>query len=120
MKILIDMNLSPLWATELEKAGIHAVHWSQTGKANAPDKEILEWARKNDYVLFTHDLDFGILLAANKTICPSVIQVRTQDITPAVLLTTFISALTKFADHIEKGALITIDKNKARVRILPI
>ena len=82
--------------------------------------EILEWAAKNDCVVFTHDLDFGTLLAANKTNSPSVIQIRTQDVTPENLLPLVISALTQFKDYIAQGALITIDENKSRVRILPI
>jgi predicted nuclease of predicted toxin-antitoxin system len=28
MKILIDMNLSPLWVDVLTAAGIEAMHWS--------------------------------------------------------------------------------------------
>jgi predicted nuclease of predicted toxin-antitoxin system len=82
--------------------------------------EILEWAAKNDCVVFTHDLDFGTLLAAYKTSSPSVIQIRTQDVTPDHLLPLLISALTQFKDYITQGALVTIDENKSRVRILLI
>jgi predicted nuclease of predicted toxin-antitoxin system len=42
----------------------------------------MQWARNNDYLVFTHDLDFGILLAHSRDSGPSVIQVRTQDVTP--------------------------------------
>lgn len=120
MKVLIDMNLSPSWVSALKDEGIDAIHWSQVGRMNAPDKEIFDWAIKNNFVVFTHDLDFGKLLATNKTVCPSVIQVRTQDVTPEALANTFISVLSKFSNYIEKGALITIDDTKARVRLLPI
>jgi len=120
MKILIDMNLSPHWVSELKRHDFDAVHWSEIGKANAPDIEIFHWAIKNDCVVFTHDLDFGTLLATNKTNCPSVIQIRTQDVTPLKQIKTLISVLSQFATHIENGALITIDENRARVRILPI
>ena len=64
MKILIDMNLSPAWVSVLEDAGHTASHWSAIGSMNAPDREILSWAKMNGYVLFTHDLDFGAILAA--------------------------------------------------------
>lgn len=120
MKVLIDMNLSPSWVREFKKAGIHALHWSTIGSAKASDKEILEWAKANGFVIFTHDLDFGSLLAANKISCPSVIQIRTQDVCPENLSITIISTLKKFEDHINSGALITIDENKSRIRILPI
>jgi predicted nuclease of predicted toxin-antitoxin system len=100
--------------------GIESLHWSAIGEPDSLDKEILAWAAINSYVVFTHDLDFGTLLAANKTTCPSVIQIRTQDVSPAALLTTVTLAIEQFKDYIENGALITIDKRRARVKILPI
>jgi predicted nuclease of predicted toxin-antitoxin system len=45
----------------------------------------MQWARDHGHVVFTHDLDFGILLAHSKDGRPSVIQVRTQDVSPAHL-----------------------------------
>ena len=36
MKLLIDMNLSPLWLEGLTREGFEAVHWSAIGKAPAP------------------------------------------------------------------------------------
>ena len=32
----------------------------------ASDKEIMIWAKEKGYVVFTHDLDFGALLAVSK------------------------------------------------------
>jgi predicted nuclease of predicted toxin-antitoxin system len=80
MKILIDMNLSPSWVQFLVTRGFGAVHWSSIGEISAPDALILEYAASNGFVVFTHDLDFGMLLAARKSRGPSVIQVRTQDV----------------------------------------
>jgi predicted nuclease of predicted toxin-antitoxin system len=37
MKILIDMNLSPLWVDAFLEAGIEAVHWSTIGDPAAID-----------------------------------------------------------------------------------
>jgi predicted nuclease of predicted toxin-antitoxin system len=85
MKLLIDMNLSPRWVSVLEESGWEAMHWSSIGQPDAPDHEIFNYARSNGHVIFTHDLDFGTILAATKADCPSVIQVRTQDVTPAHL-----------------------------------
>jgi predicted nuclease of predicted toxin-antitoxin system len=44
------------------------------------DKFRMKWANDNGYVVFTHDLDFGALLATTHAQGPSVIQIRTQDI----------------------------------------
>jgi predicted nuclease of predicted toxin-antitoxin system len=57
------MNLSPLWVAAFEAQGFEATHWSQVGDPGAPDEQILGWARRERYVVFTHDLDFSRLLA---------------------------------------------------------
>lgn len=64
MKLLVDMNLSPRWVGVLSDAGIEAAHWSALGANNAPDSEIMAYARLNNYVVLTHDLDFSAILAA--------------------------------------------------------
>ncbi|MBW4608204.1 MAG: DUF5615 family PIN-like protein [Hassallia sp. WJT32-NPBG1] len=120
MKILLDMNLSPDWVPVLESAGFEAVHWSTIGNPSATDKEIMAWALTNDYIVFTHDLDFGTLLAMTQANAPSVIQVRSQDIIPAKLGNLVINALRQFQQELEMGALVTVDEAKAKVRILPI
>ncbi len=58
------MNLPPGWAPVLATAGFEAVHWSTVGNPEASDRAIMTWAKTNGYVVFTHDLDFGALLAA--------------------------------------------------------
>ena len=83
MKILIDMNLSPDWTVSLREAGFESVHWSQVGDPKASDETIMNYALARGHVVFTHDLDFGAILAATHAEAPSVIQVRTQDVDPA-------------------------------------
>jgi predicted nuclease of predicted toxin-antitoxin system len=67
MKFLIDMNLRPLWVSFMAEKGLTAVHWSTVGQPWAPDSEIFDFAAANDWIVFTHDLDFGMLLAALRT-----------------------------------------------------
>jgi len=120
MKILIDMNLSPEWVSVLKAAGHEAVHWSHIGQQSARDTEILSWAKSHGYVVFTHDLDFGTILAATQADAPSVFQIRTQDITPQNRLDLVLSALDEFREQLLKGALISIDEDTSRARILPL
>ena len=114
------MNLSPEWQPLLQANGFEAVHWSTIGAGNAPDTEIMQWARDNGCVVFTHDLDFGILLAHSRDGRPSVIQVRTQDVSPEHLGPVVLRVLRAHGEALESGALLTIDESKSRVRILPI
>ena len=114
------MNLAPQWVPLLRDKGFEAVHWSEIGDARAADSEIMQWARDNQAVVFTHDLDFGILLAHTKAGRPSVIQLRVQNVAPAHLGLTVVAVLTEHREALEAGALVTVDAGRSRVRILPI
>lgn len=120
MKILIDMNLSPDWEVSLRDAGFESVHWSRVGNPKASDETIMDYARAHGYVVFTHDLDFGAILAATHAEGPSVVQVRTQDVDPVPLSKVVVSLLHKCREYLERGALISLDESAQRVRILPI
>lgn len=119
MKIVIDMNLSADWLDVFVKYEIEAIHWSSVGNPNATDREIMQWASDHDYIVFTHDLDFGTLLAITQENKPTVIQVRTQNVLSSHLENIVISAIEKSRDFLESGALVTINESKLRVRILP-
>lgn len=120
MKILVDMNLSPEWVLFLEQAGFACVHWSRVGDPRASDAELMAWARANGHVVFTHDMDFGALLAATRAAGPSVLQVRVKDTMPASVGADVVRVLHFRREALEQGALVTIDKIHSRVRVLPI
>ena len=120
MKLLIDMNLSPLWVLFFQQNGFHAVHWSTVGAGNASDAQIMAYAEVDQFVIFTHDLDFGTLLATRKAKGPSVIQIRTQDVLPSAAGAIVLMALQSTSMHLETGALVTIDLHRHRIRLLPI
>lgn len=113
------MNLSPDWVKVFKRNNWEAVHWSAKGDPRATDRTIMDWARINGYVVFTHDLDFGTLLAITQMYGPIVIQVRTQDVLPQYLESRIVPILHKYETMLEMGALITVDETKSRVRILP-
>lgn len=78
----------------------------------------MEWAVANDYVVFTHVLDFGALLAVTRAQGPSVIQIRTQDVMGHSLKDRLVQLLGEYELTLESGALITVDDLRSRVRIL--
>ena len=120
MKLLVDMNLSPRWVSLLGNAGIEATHWSTLGANNAPDTEIMAYASANDYVVLTHDLDFSAILAATHGKKPSVVQIRADDVNPDVIGSQVIAALRQMTSDLAEGALLTIDPNRTRMRLLPL
>ncbi|MFC1713687.1 DUF5615 family PIN-like protein [Candidatus Poribacteria bacterium] len=120
MKLLLDMNLSPHLADIFIEQGWQTLHWSAVGDPGADDSSIMEWARDNGYTVFTHDLDFGTLLAFTHAQGPSVIQVRTQNILSQDFYVRLMQTLRKYEPALEKGALMVIDETKSRVRLLPL
>jgi len=114
------MNLSPSWVPFLRSAGIDAVHWSGVGAPNAPDTELMEWARDNDAIVFTNDLDFSALLAATRGVGPSVVQTRMQNLLPSAIGSVILNVLVEHADQLHVGALVTVDNRGSRIRILPL
>jgi predicted nuclease of predicted toxin-antitoxin system len=120
MKILVDMGLPPAWCDLFKQHEIDALHWSTIGNPKAKDQEILAWARANGFIVFTHDLDFGHLLALTHAAGPSVIQVRSEDVLPEKIGPVVLRALRQHQDLLNSGALVVIDPSDFRVRILPI
>jgi hypothetical protein len=49
-----------------------------------------------------------------------VVQVRASNLLPGALGPGLLEALTRFADELERGAIVTVDQHSARVRVLPI
>jgi predicted nuclease of predicted toxin-antitoxin system len=120
MKILIDMNLSPAWAKTLKDAGFDAIHWSEFGLATAPDPEILAAASKNRFIILTNDLDFGAALVLSNQDKASVVQIRSDDLRPAVIGGLVCKALCQMKVELETGALLTIEPARTRLRLLPL
>ena len=119
-KLLVDMNLSPEWVPALGKHGWQAVHWSTVGDPRASDMDIMDWAAAQQYVVFTHDLDFGTMLALSHEAGPSVLQIRTQDTLPDYLEGSVVAALSQHGADLSAGALVVVDESRSRVRVLPM
>ena len=120
MKFLLDMNLAHRGVDWLALAGEEAVHWSSIGRGNAPDSEIMAYAKANDLVVITHDLDFGAILAATHGEKPSVVQIRAEDNSPDTIGVQVLAALRQTATELEAGALVTVEPARSRVRLLPL
>ena len=95
-------------------AGFESVHWSSLGKRDARDTEIMAYAAANNYVVFR------AILAANQGEKPSVVQIRADDVSPDVIGAKVVQALCQMADELRAGALLTVDTNRARLRLLPM
>jgi predicted nuclease of predicted toxin-antitoxin system len=120
MKFLVDMNLSPSWVAFLAEAGFDAVHWSTVGASFASDRELMEWAAERDHVVLTNDLDFGAILAALGGVKPSVIQLRSELLTPGAIGAAVLAAVRQAERELTAGAIVSVDASNARIRVLPL
>ena len=119
MKLIIDMNLPVSWVKYLAKAGIEAVYWSNLGPIAAPDTEIIAHARVGGYVIMTRDLDFGVIMFMTRAKKPSVVQIRVEDVRPEIIGDLVVNALRQTERDLQAGALLTIEPQRARMRLLP-
>ncbi|MCE9604078.1 MAG: DUF5615 family PIN-like protein [Planctomycetia bacterium] len=119
MALVIDMNLSVEWVEYFRQAGISASHWSRCGAATAPDTEIMRWALERGQIVFTHDLDFGAVLALTHATGPSVFQIRGSRVLPEHIGSLVLTALRQYEADLERGAIVVVEPTKSRVRILP-
>lgn len=120
MRLLVDMNLSPRWVALLNGSGIEAAHWSTIGAHDAADSEIMAYAAEHDYVVLTHDLDFSAILAATQGAKPSVVQVRAELPNSDAVGAQVVSAVKQMSSELQAGALLTIDSDRKRLRLLPL
>ena len=93
---------------------------SLVGDPRADDAVIMAWALTNAHVVFTHDLDFGTMLALTHATGPSVPQVRGQNILPEDIGLMVIAALRQHDAALATGSLVVVDPKKSRVRVLPL
>ena len=119
MRIVVDMNLSPLWVNTLRSAGFEAVHWSDVGSPDSPDDAIVRYAEGNSSVVMTRDLDFGEHVATSGRSRRSVVLLRARRGVPNLHGGLVLRALAETREVLEEGALVTIDAERVRIRLLP-
>jgi predicted nuclease of predicted toxin-antitoxin system len=120
VKFLIDMNLSPEWAEVLGSSGISSKHWRQIGKANAIDEEIFNFARAENSIILTQDLDFSQVLFETAANGPSTVLLRLRDDLNIENRKRIVEIILQCQAELEAGALLVIDDHKARLRVLPL
>ncbi|MCW7074785.1 MAG: DUF5615 family PIN-like protein [Candidatus Methanospirare jalkutatii] len=120
MKFLVDMALSPKTVKVLRDSGYEAIRVNELGMAKSKDREILAYAKKNDMVVITADLDFGDILANTGHKKPSVIIFRLKNPSPEHVNSLLLSAIPHIKDSLDKGSIIVIDDYRIRIRELPV
>ena len=120
MILLLDMNISPKLVDLLFQQQIEARHWYKIGKPDASDAEIMSYAKDNNCIVVTYDLDFSAILSTTQVKKPSVVQIRKQGLELHSLAELLSIAVRHWARELESGAILTLDARRGRIRLLPL
>lgn len=80
----------------------------------------MAWAAVHGYVVITNDLDFGAILAATQARKPSVLQIRSDVLTTRRIGALVLTAIRQAKRELLEGAILSLDLDRARLRILPL
>lgn len=120
MNLLIDESLQHDLARLLSQAGHNAVHVTDLGLRGASDEALLAQAAQDDRVMVTADTDFGTLLALTGASEPSVILLRRSGRRTTERIHIVLTVLALAGEHLERGAVVTVEHDRLRIRQLPI
>lgn len=80
----------------------------------------MDHARVAGSVILTNDLDFGAILAATNGNAPSVLQIRSTDLSTESIGSQIIKALNQTMGALTDGTLVTGDARRFRLTLLPM
>jgi predicted nuclease of predicted toxin-antitoxin system len=113
VKLLVDVCAGRRLAKELRVAG-HDVDFAGDWPRNAEDDEILESANSQKRIVVTRDKDLGDLAVRDKL--PRCGIVRLVELPPDLELKLCIEALTRHEEELRRGALVTVQAHRIRIR----
>lgn len=120
MRFLIDNALSPTVAKVLSEAGHDALHVRERGMHAATDEALFDLAIVENRIIVSVDTDFTQLLSLRRTRKPSLILFRREWHVPARQSSAILANLDRLAAELEAGAIITFDRDRIRIRALPL
>ena len=120
MKLLLDQGLPRSTVLYLRDKGIEAVHVGDKGLATAADSEILDYGRREGFVVVTLDADFHALLTRAGLTRPSVIRIRIEGLRGENLARLLVTVLQVCTDDLLQGAMVSVTENGIRIRHLPV
>jgi predicted nuclease of predicted toxin-antitoxin system len=120
IRLLADMNISPKTVEAMRKRGWDILRVSNFLPANASDQQILQFARQENRILITQDLDFSALLALAGENQPSLVTLRLSISDPETITKKLLDILPRLKDELQAGCVVTIQDTTVRFRRLPI
>lgn len=120
MRFMVDVPLSPQLAAWLVREGHDAIHAMHAGMERAPDTAIIEFARREQRVIITADLDFPRLLALAEAEGPGLILFRGGNYSEDETIDRLRKALSLVRSEDLPNSIVVIEKRRIRQRRLPL
>ena len=120
MRLLLDQGLPRSAFSLLNQRGIDTIHVSEIGMSTAEDADIIKKAQEEKRIVITLDANFHSLLALNNFSTPSVIRIRIQRLRALALTELILDVIDREEVDLERGAAVTVEPNRIRIRRLPL
>lgn len=96
------------------------MHFGDLGLSTAEDAAILQAGLGANRTVVTLEADFHALLAMSGAIAPSVIRIRIEGLRGEALTELLLAVIAQCASDIERGAAVTVQSGRIRIRHLPL
>ena len=120
MRFLCDMGVSLKVTQWLREQGHEATHLREEGLQTLPNGEIFAKALSEKRAILTFDLDFGEIAAFSREERTSVIVFRLRNTRTPNVINRLSAVFAESFDSIQKGAIITVEDSRHRIRYLPM
>ena len=120
MRFLADMGVDVRVIEWLRGQGHDALHLSEQGLQHLADDEIFRKAEAEGRCVLTFDLDFGEVAALTGGSKASVVLLRLGNPGWRRVVERLSTVFAESADAIAKGAVISVEETRHRIRYLPI
>lgn len=115
MKFLANENIAPRVVEALRKAKFIVRTIQEQGFVSAPDGKVISFALRNNYVIITHDKDFGNLLHYALRSHAGVILLRLKNQSPGNVIRHLIPFLKKISLEKLKNRLTIFRENRVKI-----
>jgi predicted nuclease of predicted toxin-antitoxin system len=118
--LLADLHISPKTVETLRQAGYAISRVTDHLPPIASDRQILQLAERLEATILTQDLDFSALVAKSGKTFPSVVSLRVGNASPQRVSRLLLTLLPTVEGELQEGAIISVDDEGVRIRLLPI
>jgi len=120
ISILLDQGLPRSAASVLRDEGWDVLHTGDIGLSRSTDRQILEYAQREERVIITLDSDFHTILALTNASAPSVIRIRLEGLRGHGLAHLIKKIWPKIEPQVKKGAMVTVTASGIRIKNIPL